>query len=343
MKWAKDAVESRGELLDHATAKSIRAASPLTTLSLETHEVANMARIGFLGLGEMGAPMASRLLHAGHDVAVWNRTVKRTETLAQQGAAVAPSPAKAAAGADFVVTMLATPEALEQVLFGTAGLAPTLAPGQVLIDMSTVGPDEVRSVAARLPRAASLVDAPVRGSVPQATSGRLDIFVGATDEDYERVRPILETLGSVRHTGGPGSGAAMKLVANLALGAAMVTLGEALSLGESLELKRSMLLDALADSPIAPILAAKRANVESGQFAPTFKLRHAAKDLRLVTEAAAARGRELKQARANRAWLDEAAEHGAADLDFSAVVATIGGEEPSADPRRVKKADDDER
>ena len=300
-----------------------------------------MAKIGFLGLGEMGAPMASRLLRAGHDLAVWNRSAERTVALAREGAAVASSPAKAAAGADFVITMLATPEALEQVLFGTAGLAPALSPGQVLIDMSTVGPDEVRSVAARLPKGVSFVDAPVRGSVPLASTGRLEVFVGATDEDYERVRPLLEAFGKVRHTGGPESGAAMKLVANLALGAAIVTLGEALSLGESLHLKRSILLDALADSPIGPIVAAKRANVESGQFAPTFKLRHAAKDLRLVTEAAAARGRELKQARANRAWLDEAAERGDADLDFSAVVATISGEEPSAYRPRVDKADDD--
>jgi len=84
------------------------------------------------------------------------------------------------------------------------------------------------------------------------------------------------------------------------------------------------LLDALADSPIGPIVAAKRANIESDQFAPNFKLQLAAKDMKLVMEAAAARGRDLKQARANRAWLDEAAEHGAADLDFSAVVLTIG-------------------
>jgi len=285
-----------------------------------------MAKIGFLGLGEMGTPMAGRLLQAGHEVVVWNRSPERTAVLAKEGASVAASPAKAAAGRDVIITMLATPEALEQVLFGADGLAPALSPGQVLIDMSTVGPGEVRSAAARVPKGASFVDAPVRGSVPQATSGRLDIFVGATDQDYERVRPILETLGSVRHTGGPGSGAAMKLVANLALGAAMVTLGEALSLGESLELQRHVLLDVLADSPIGPIVKAKRANVESGQFAPSFKLRHAAKDLRLVMETAAAKGRDLKQARANRAWLDEAAEHGAADLDFSSVVATIAGE-----------------
>ncbi len=285
-----------------------------------------MARIGFLGLGEMGTPMARRLLRAGHEVIVWNRTAERTAPLAQQGAAVASSPAKAAAGANFVITMLATPEALEQVLFGTAGLVPALSPGQVLIDMSTVGPDEVRSVAARMPKGVSLVDAPVRGSLPQATSGRLDIFVGATDENYERVRPILESLGSVRHVGRQGSGAAMKLVANLALGAAIVALGEALSLGESLALERKSLLDALADSPIGPIVAAKRANIESDQFAPSFKLQLAAKDMRLVMEAAAARGRDLKQARVNRAWLDEASERGAADLDFSAVVATIRGQ-----------------
>jgi 3-hydroxyisobutyrate dehydrogenase len=272
--------------------------------------------------------MATRLLRAGHDVRVWNRSAERTMPLASEGATVASSPAKAAAGADFVITMLATPEAFEQVLFGSEGLATALSPGQVLIDMSTVGPDEVRSAAARLPEGTSLVDAPVRGSVPQAASGRLEVFVGAADRNYERVRPILEILGTLRHTGGPGSGAAMKLVANLVLGAAIVTLGEALALGDALDLDGGLVLDTLADSPIGQIVKAKRGNVESGDFTPSFKLRHAAKDLRLVTEAASVRRRELKQARANRAWLDDAAGRGAADLDFSAVVATVRGEKP---------------
>lgn len=285
------------------------------------------AKIGFLGLGEMGTPMATRLLRAGHHLTVWNRSAERSVPLAKEGAAVASTPVRAAAGAEFVITMLATPEALEQVLFGSDGVVPALLPGQILIDMSTVGPDEVRSAAARLPEGVPLVDAPVRGSVPQATSGHLEVFAGATDEDFGRVRPILELLGKVRHTGGPGSGAAMKLVANLVLGAAIVTLGEALALGDSLELERGLLFDVLTDSQIGPVVRAKRANIESGDFAPSFKLRHAAKDLRLVTEAAMARRRELRQARVNRAWLDEAAEHGAADLDFSAVVATIRGHE----------------
>jgi 3-hydroxyisobutyrate dehydrogenase-like beta-hydroxyacid dehydrogenase len=117
----------------------------------------------------------------------------------------------------------------------------------------------------------------------------------------------------------------MKLVANLVLGAAIVTLGEALALGDALELKPDLVLDVLADSPIGPIVKAKRVNIETGDFSPSFKLRHAAKDLRLVIEAAAARRRKLQQAKANREWLDDAAARGAADLDFSAVVAAIRG------------------
>jgi 3-hydroxyisobutyrate dehydrogenase-like beta-hydroxyacid dehydrogenase len=107
-----------------------------------------------------------------------------------------------------------------------------------------------------------------------------------------------------------------------------VALGEALALGDYLELERGLLFDVLTDSQIGPIVKAKRANIESGDFSPSFKLRHAAKDLKLVMEAATARRRELKQAKVNRAWLDEAAEQGAADLDFSSVVTTIQREKP---------------
>ena len=237
-----------------------------------------MSKIAFLGLGQMGTPMAARLLQAGHHVTVWNRTPGRAAPFAQQGAVVASSPAEAAADVDSAITMLATRDALEEVVLGEHGLAPGLGAGQILIDMSTVGPEAVTRVAARLPNDVSMVDAPVRGSVPQATEGTLDVFVGATDEDFERVRPILEVLGRVRHVGGPGSGAGMKLVVNLPLGAAIVALGEALALGESLALDRSLVLDVLADSPIGSTVKSKRANIESGHYPPNFKLRHAAKD-----------------------------------------------------------------
>jgi hypothetical protein len=110
-----------------------------------------MSKIAFLGLGHMGTPMAIRLLDTGHAITVWNRTIERTEPLADAGATVAASPAEAVAGVEFAITMLANPEALGDVLFGWDGLAGALATGQTLIDMSTIGPDAFRSAATRLP------------------------------------------------------------------------------------------------------------------------------------------------------------------------------------------------
>ena len=268
-----------------------------------------MAKIAFLGLGQMGAPMATRLLQAGHELTVWNRTPDRA----------------------LAITMLATPEALKDVVLGAEyGLVRALGPGQMYIDMSTVGPHTVRSIAAQFPQGIAVVDAPVRGSVCQAAEGRLEIFVGASDEDFERARPILASLGSVGHVGGFGAGAAMKLVANLVLGASIAAVGEALALGEGLGLGRTPLLNMLEGSQLSPVVRAKRSNIESGHYPPNFKLRHAAKDLRLVIEAASAVDRNLKVSAAARALLDAAIERGAADLDYSAVVATMVGEEPKS-------------
>src|SRR5919198_748005 len=120
-----------------------------------------MAKIAFLGLGQMGTPMATRLLGAGHDVTVWNRTAERAQPLAGKGAVVASSPAEAAAGVDVAITMLAAPEALEEVVFGHDGLASVLGPGQMLIEMSTMGPKAERRVASRLAHGVAVVDAPV--------------------------------------------------------------------------------------------------------------------------------------------------------------------------------------
>jgi 3-hydroxyisobutyrate dehydrogenase-like beta-hydroxyacid dehydrogenase len=284
-----------------------------------------MTKIAFLGLGNMGTPMATRLVAAGHDVTVWNRTAQRTAPLAAAGATVASSPAQAAAGVEFAITMLASPEALDDVLFGPRGLAPALSPGQTLIDMSTVGPDAVRSAAARLPAGVAMVDAPVRGSIPEATDGRLHVYAGAGDEEFELVRPVLEVFGDVHHVGAAGAGAAMKLVVNTTLTASMVAIGEALALSQALGLDQSPVLDVLADSPVGPTLRAKRANLETDHYPPNFKLSLAAKDMRLAVEAAGHAGADLPITAAIRHWLDQAAEQGAADLDFSAVVATILG------------------
>ena len=154
-----------------------------------------MAKLAFLGLGLMGTPMATRLLDAGHDVTVWNRTPEKTRPLAERGASVASTPAQAVAGVDAAITMVTNEEALDQVVLGEDGLAAALAPSQLLIDMSTVGPGAVRSVAAQLPRGVIMVDAPVRGSIPEATAGRLAIYVGAADAAFEQARPILANAG----------------------------------------------------------------------------------------------------------------------------------------------------
>jgi 3-hydroxyisobutyrate dehydrogenase len=284
-----------------------------------------MSKIAFLGIGNMGTPMANRLVNAGHDVTVWNRSAPRTAPLARAGAYVAASPAAAVAGVEFAITMLANPEALDNVLFGRNGIASALSSSQTWIDMSTVGPEVFTAAAARLPSGVAAVDAPVRGSIPEASAGRLHVYVGAGDEDFERVRPVLETFGDVRCVGGPGAGAAMKLVVNTTLAAAIVAAGEALALGQALGLDQSCVLEVLADSPVGSTVRAKRANIEMGRYPPSFKLSLAAKDMRLAIEAADRAGTSLKTADSVRRWLDEAAGKGGADLDFSVVVATILG------------------
>ncbi|MGH2634664.1 MAG: NAD(P)-dependent oxidoreductase [Actinomycetota bacterium] len=129
-----------------------------------------MTRIAVLGLGAMGRPIAARLLDAGHDLRVWNRTPGHDAELVNAGAVRAPSPAEATSDVQVAITMLADPAALEDVLFGQAGVASTIAPGATLIDMSTVGPTAIRSAAERL-APVGVLDAPVLGSVPHAEGG----------------------------------------------------------------------------------------------------------------------------------------------------------------------------
>jgi 3-hydroxyisobutyrate dehydrogenase len=281
-----------------------------------------MSTIAFLGLGMMGDPMARRLIHAGHNVTVWDRSPSHTEPFAPI-ATVAGSPADAVAGTEFVVTMLATPQALEGVLFGVDGVSSSFTSGQTWIDMSTVGPAEFATARSRLPAGVAAVDAPVRGSVPEANEGRLHIFVGSDDELFSGVESLLAPLGDIRHAGPPGSGAAMKLVVNLALVAAMVTFAESLALANVFGLDRDVVMDVLAESPIGGIVKTKRANVEAGQYPASFKLELATKDMALVEEAAHEAGLSLAEATAVHHWMEVAKSEGAGPLDFSAVAATI--------------------
>jgi len=217
--------------------------------------------------------------------------------------------------------VLASPEALEDVVFGPNGLAHGLAPGTALIDMSTVGPNAVQDVAARLGEGIEVLDAPVLGSVPEAEEGSLKVFVGGTEEAFDRWQLVLSSFGSVRHVGRLGAGASMKLAVNSTLVALMTALAEALALGDALGLDQSLVLDILADSPIGVPARSKRSRIESGVYPPNFKVALAAKDASLVVETAKAAGLELPLAAAGRDWMTGAAEAGLGDLDYSAVVA----------------------
>lgn len=195
-----------------------------------------------------------------------------------------------------------------------------------MIEMSTIGPAAVRELHESLPTGAAMLDAPVLGSIPQATEGGLKLFVGGDAEVIERCRHLLENFGTILPMGELGQGAAMKLVVNSTLGALMTALGEALVLAKALGLDRDRVFDILAESPIATPAKSKRSNVLTGTYKPNFKLELAAKDMRLVHEAAAGAGVELKVAEAARQWLETAEVAGLSELDYSAVIAQILGE-----------------
>ena len=284
-----------------------------------------MAKLAFLGLGQMGTPMARRLLAAGHDVTVWNRTPERAEPLVEDGAHQGSTPAEAGQGAEAAVTMLADPDAVDAVLFGPDGLAHGLQEGSTVIDMSTVGPQAVRRVAERLPRGVTMLDAPVLGTVPQAEEGKLKIFAGGEQDVFDRWRPVLEVLGTPTHLGPLSAGASMKLVVNSTLGAVMSGIGEALALADALGLDEEMTLNVLADSVVGTGITRARHSIESGIFPPRFKLSLAHKDLGLVNDAAGRAGLHLRLASAARDWFRSADEQGFGGLDYTAVVAHIRG------------------
>ena len=282
-----------------------------------------MTAIAFLGLGAMGVPMAERLIEAGEEVTVWNRTPERAERFAGR-ARVAATPAEAAAGADAVVTMLAAPDAVEAVVLDQ-GTAAAMRPGATLVEMSTIGPDALAGLASELPDGIELIDAPVLGSVPNATDGTLKVMVGASDEQFERWQPTLSALGTPIHVGPRGAGAAMKLVVNSTLAGQIAVLGEALLLADRLGLEQEPVAEVLLGSPIGPALSRKLDAVRSGSFPPSFKLELMSKDVRLFLDAAEKRGVDPRVAVAVAAWLDDAESEGMGALDYSALIAAIRG------------------
>ncbi len=285
-----------------------------------------MARLAFLGLGAMGAPMATRLIEAGHTVTVWNRTRARAEAI-EGAAGVADSPADAAAGADAVITMLATPDVVREVLLGPDGVVAALASGATVIDMSTIGPDHAVALAGDMPDGVAFIDVPVMGGVKDAVGGTLTLYFGSDEAAFARWREVLAPLGRAVHLGPVGAGQAMKLVANSTLAGLMSLTGEALALGDRFGLDEAQVLAALLDSPIGPAVKRKLDKIETDRYTPSFRLALMRKDMGLVTDAAGRRGATIPLLEAAAGWMAKAEGDGLGDLDYSAVVAAIRGRE----------------
>ena len=282
-----------------------------------------MSAVAVVGLGAMGGRVARRLLAAGHELTVWNRTRERTAELVRAGAVAAETPAGAAARADAVITMVADPEALRAVTHGREGVAAGVGAGTTVIEMSTVGPAAVSELADALRGRAELLDAPVLGSLDEAESGSLKIFVGGPASLAERWTPLLEVLGSPVHVGPLGAGASAKLVANSTLFGSLALLGEALALADGLGLERRAAYEVLAGTPLAAQAERRRAAIDSGEYPPRFSLSLALKDADLIADAASTTGAELRLAPAAQSWLADAETAGWGDRDYAALLAYI--------------------
>src|SRR5882672_9555771 len=204
-----------------------------------------MARIGFIGLGNMGLPMAQNLIKAGHAVSGFDVSEYSTDRLAADGSTAARSVAAACKEAEIVITMLPAGEQVRQVYLGDDGVLATAPAGTLLVDCSTIDVGTAREVAqAATAKGLAMIDAPVSGGVAGAQAATLTFMVGGTDDAFARARPVLASMGkTIVHAGGVGNGQAAKICNNMVLGASMIVVSEAFLLAEKLGLDAQKLFD----------------------------------------------------------------------------------------------------
>lgn len=254
-----------------------------------------MSKLGWIGLGAMGTPMALRLLAAGHELHVWGRTAARLQPVVERGARAAASAAELAATCETVLLCVTDTDAVEAVAFGPGGLADGAAPGLLVVDHSTVDPARTRAIAerARHDHAIAWLDAPVSGGAQGARAGTLSIFAGGAAEDVERARPVLAAYGArISHLGPSGAGQAAKSCNQAIFGATIAAWSEVLAYARAIGLDTQQLVAALegtwADSPVrkhvVPHLERAHALPRNGLLA---------KDLAIVEDTARAHGVDL--------------------------------------------------
>ena len=276
-----------------------------------------MATIAVLGTGVMGAPMARNLARAGHDVRAWNRSPEKAAALRDDGIDVRDDPAAAAAGADVVLTMLADADAALDV-----GRRANLAAGQIWWQASTIGLDATERCAQLAADAgATFVDAPVLGTRQPAEDAKLVVLASGPDAALDSLAPLFDAVGpkTVR-VGAAGAGQRLKLAANAWVLAVTQATAETVALTEALGLDLDLLTEAIDGGPLdLPYFRMKSKLMTDGEFPPAFALTLAAKDARLVGEAAAAHDVDLPLARAIAERFAEADAAGHGEEDMAAV------------------------
>ena len=279
-------------------------------------------KVAFLGTGEMGTPMSSRLISAGFDVRVWNRSKERLRTLVLLGGVEALSPAMAVADADVVITMLPDGPTVNEVMSGDVGAYSTLKRGTVWLQMGTIGTEWTERLSGTaLGYGALFVDAPVSGSVLPAASGQLLILASGPDEARVVADPVFAAMG--RHTfwlGAAGAGSRAKLVLNNWLVDLVEMTAETLKISEALGLDPSVIVDMLADAPTgSPYAVAKARSMLRGDYSTNFALKHALKDALLALDAAQKVGKKLPLTESVISGWQRALKDGAGDLDLSVI------------------------
>ena len=283
-------------------------------------------RVAVVGTGRMGSAMAGRLVEAGHDVSVFNRTKSRAAALAEEhDIAVAATAREAASSADVVVVSLADDAAVRAAYLGADGLVAGLRAGTVVADTSTVDPATIHALGGDVARVgATLIDTPVSGSVSSVQSGKLLVMAGGDEAALARAQPVLDAFASRVISLGPlGSGATMKLVVNSMVHGLNAALAEALVLAEKAGVVRSAAYEVIASSAVAaPFVLYKRAAYENPDDTPVaFALDLVAKDLDLAATLAARVGADVPQLVTNRAVVQRAIDAGLGQADLSALAA----------------------
>ncbi len=283
-------------------------------------------RVGFIGLGIMGRPMAGHLVSAGYEVTVWNRTRRKAADLVKGGARWAESPKEVAARSDATITMVAdTPDVLE-VILGPDGILEGIRPGAIVVDMSTISPAATREIARRLAeKGAEMLDAPVSGGEKGAIEGTLSIMVGGKPEVFERVLPIFQRMGrNIVHLGDHGAGQVTKACNQLVLSLTILGVAEALTLARKAGVDpakvRAALLGGFANSRVLEVHGQRMLD---GKFDPGFRTRLYHKDMGIVMDTGRALGMPLLGAGLAAQLYQVAMARGFGEMDYSVLARVI--------------------